>query len=255
MIKYKLAELIRRLRRLRYLRNEEVQLPPIEESPRAKAAYLRALRAMLRELGRAARSARDEFALRALNTLADNLSGTAEQMVQRILRLEAERHTSTFLRTARRTLGIDLSSVVKQEDLGEYLAKAGLRNSALIKGLADDTVKRVQNTVLTAMINGTPSKELSQILSKDLGISDRRARLISRDQLAKMNSDMNRIRHEQAGVTHYRWSTSQDERVRPRHRSLDGSVYKYGEPTGAEDGLPPGQPINCRCVAIGIVKF
>jgi uncharacterized protein with gpF-like domain len=43
--------------------------------------------------------------------------------------------------------------------------------------------------------------------------------------------------------------------VGPLHRSLDGKVYEYGKPTGAEQGLPPGQPINCRCVARGIVEF
>ena len=60
---------------------------------------------------------------------------------------------------------------------------------------------------------------------------------------------------KQAGIEKYTWRTSQDELVRPRHARLEGNVYRYGEPTGAEDGLPPGQPIQCRCVAQAIVSF
>ena len=56
-------------------------------------------------------------------------------------------------------------------------------------------------------------------------------------------------------MTSYTWMTSRDERVRPRHKELDGKEYEYGKPTGAEDGLPPGQPIMCRCVARGIVEI
>jgi SPP1 gp7 family putative phage head morphogenesis protein len=86
-------------------------------------------------------------------------------------------------------------------------------------------------------------------------MSDNRAKLIARDQTAKLNSDLNRFRQDQAGVDKYVWRTSQDERVRARHRGLEGKVYEWGEPTGAEDGLPPGQPIQCRCVAQGVVEF
>mgnify|MGYP000156213867 CR=1 FL=1 len=74
-------------------------------------------------------------------------------------------------------------------------------------------------------------------------------------KVGKFNADLNRIRHEQAGVTEYEWMTSRDERVRARHRKLHGTVYTYGKPTGAESGLPPGQPIRCRCVARAVVRF
>ena len=98
-------------------------------------------------------------------------------------------------------------------------------------------------------------RDLRARLKADFGIADKRAALIAQDQTAKLNSDLNRIRQEQAGVTSYEWRTSRDERVRERHRKLDGTVYKWGEPTGAEEGLPPGKPIRCRCVALGVVDF
>lgn len=246
---------INRLARRRRAKGQAIDLPKIEETAKARVQYLRVLRRMLREVGRRSRRARDQFDFEQLAALAVHLSITAEAMVSRILWLESQRHTETFKATVKRALGIDLAQVVRQEDLTEYLRTASLRNAGLIKNLGDDAVRRVQQTVTTALINGRPVKQLQAELTEQLRISDRRAQLIAQDQMAKLNSDLNRIRHQQAGITQYRWLTSRDERVRARHRDLEGKVYKYGEPTGAEGGLPPGQPIRCRCVAVGIVEF
>ena len=246
-------------------------LPVIEDRAGARIDYIRTLRVMLkganayvremmlpeieREIAATlTRDIGDDMFVRFAGFVA-NLAYAAEQMVARILRLEAKRHTDTFRETARKALGIDLSVVVREEDLAAYLETATTRNVGLIRGLSADLVKRIQDRVTTALIQGQSAKALRKTLTEEFGIADRRAQLIAQDQLAKLNSDLNRIRHEQAGVTSYKWMTSRDERVRPLHQSLEGKVYKYGEPTGAEQGLPPGQPIRCRCVARGIVQF
>ena len=267
MIRYSLARLAERRK------GTAQPLPAMHGSVGAETAYVRALRAMLREMAAYTREtivpvAEREIAAKRrvtmdvdrswfeqLSALSVRLSIATEAMVLRILGLEAKRHTDGFKATAKRVFGVDLTAVVREEDLAYYLESAAARNAGLIKGLAADTVKRIQNTVTTAVINGTPAKVLRKKLTEDFGFSDRRAKLIARDQIAKLNSDLNRERHLQAGVTTYTWRTAHDERVRPLHRSLDGEVYQYGKPTGAEQGLPPGQPVNCRCVAVGVVKF
>jgi SPP1 gp7 family putative phage head morphogenesis protein len=267
MIRYNLARLAER-------RKGTVQpLPPIHGSLGAEKAYLKALRSMLREMAAHVRqhivpiAEREIAAQRALTrdmgehdfdsleSLTERLVAIASATVRRILGLEAKRHTDTFMATAKRVLGVDLAAVVRQEDLAGYLDTAAARNAGLIKSIGDDTVKRIQTAVTNAVINGTPAKDLRKELTRQFGFSDRRAKVVARDQIAKLTSDMNRRRQTQAGVTSYRWRTSEDERVRPLHRELDGKVYEWGKPTGAEDGLPPGQPIMCRCVAIGIVQF
>jgi len=268
MIRYDLSSLAQRRK------GTAVTLPAISGSIGAETAYLKALRSALREMAAHTREmilpvAEREIALNkstitadmgehdfaSLEVLTNRLVSTASSMVRRILGLEAQRHTSTFMAAAKRVLGIDLSAVVRQEDLADLLDNAVVRNVGLIKGLLDDTAKRIKGKVIDAVINGRSATVLRKELTEQFGISDRRAKLIARDQISKLNSDLNRIRQVQAGVTSYEWMTAHDERVRPLHRSLDGKEYKYGEATGAEGGLPPGQPINCRCIARGIVKF
>lgn len=268
MIRYRLASLVPNRRK-----GSTAQLPKIAGTLAAEREYLKALRTILREMARETRenivplAVAEIAASRAMTKDAEaswfdrliamsvRLAVTAEGMVNRILGLESQRHTDRFMETAKRTLGVDLAAVVREEDLGDYLRAAGLRNAALIKGLADETVKRIQQLVMNAVINGRSAADLKADLTKQFHFSDNRAWLIARDQIAKLNSDLNKIRHQQAGVTEYTWRTSADERVRERHRKLEGKVYKYGEPTGAEEGLPPGQPIRCRCIAQAIVQF
>lgn len=265
MIRYDLAAMVERRKGATAL------LPPIEDSAGARADYLKALRALLRAANAYVRETmlpeieREIAATLTMDIGGDmfarfagivaNLAYAAEQMVDRILGLEAKRHTAKFKAQAKKALGIDLTAVVREEDLAGYLENAATRNVGLIRGLSADLVKRIQERVTTALIQGETAKALRKTLTEEFGIADRRAQLIAQDQIAKLNSDMNRIRHEQAGVTSYKWLTSRDERVRPRHRELEGKIYKYGEPTGAEGGLQPGQPIRCRCVARGLVTF
>jgi len=244
---------IRRL--LRRARGTVILLPGIQETAGGKNAYLKALRALLRAIGVTARASATEEELNLLASRALGLATVAERAVNTILRLEAQRHTKTFMAGAKRALGIDLSAVVRDEDLTDYLRLASARNALLIKSLSEDAVKRVQQTVLDGLIAGTSRADVQKTLTEQFGIADNRAKLIAQDQMAKLSSDLTRVRHEQAGITEYDWYTSRDERVRPRHRALQGKRYRYGEPTGAEGGVGPGQAVRCRCFARGVVEF
>lgn len=260
---YNIPDLIRRTGR----RSANVILPPISATLQTERAYLKAERAMLRGIARAiaqdivpryrAMITRDADAqsFDRLKRIAEALVRVAQSTVNRILGLEAQRHTEKFVQVARTAIGIDVSAIVTQEDLTEYMALAARRNADLIKSQSDDMIRRIELATIQNQIAGNPVSVLRKKLTEEFGIADRRAKLIARDQTAKLNSDLNRIRQEQAAVERYQWMTSHDERVRELHRRIDGNEYQWGKPTGAESGLPPGQPIQCRCVARGIVRF
>ena len=265
---FRLAEIAQRKRR-------QVLLSPISDSIGAQKEYLRTLRAMLRKLAAVVRAdilpeaerelaarkadltqdAVGDNALERLRIVAEALRRTSEAMVGRIIDLEAGRHTDKWKASVRSALGIDIATVVRQEDLSDYLQTAVRRNAALIQSLSADTIARVERATYDAILQGRTAKQLRSQLTHEFGVLDSRAKLIARDQVSSLNADLNEIRHRQAGIDRYIWSTSNDERVRPRHRDIDGKEYEYGKPTGAENGLPPGRPIQCRCVARPVVEF
>ncbi len=76
------------------------------------------------------------------------------------------------------------------------------------------------------------------------------AALIARDQVSKLNGQLNRARQTAAGITSFVWETREDDRVRPEHRELQGRTFTWDEGAG---GVYPGEPIQCRCWARAVV--
>jgi len=97
---------------------------------------------------------------------------------------------------------------------------------------------------LNDLNNPIPLEERTQ---KILNSSRSRARLIARDQTAKINGELSRLRHQAAGAQRYVWRTVSDERVRDDHAAVDGDEYFYGATTNTNSGAPPQVDIQCRC--------
>lgn len=243
-------------------------LPPIQERLQTRRAYQVELRKVLRGLAREVRetvipalsqdrrlNADSETFFITLEEEAERLEAQALAAATILFRRESQAHTRRFIASVRSAVGVDLTAVILNEDLAQYLSDQATRNASLIKSLSQETINNIRQIVLNAKLNGTSITQVREELKRRFDISNRRATLIAFDQTAKLTSDLNRIRQEQAGVTSYRWLTAADERVRDLHRGLDGTVYEWDEATGAEGGARPGQPVRCRCVARGIVEF
>lgn len=128
-------------------------------------------------------------------------------------------------------------------------------NLRLITALSRDKVRRVSR-VLRESNAGERAEDIAAKIVRTTGATESHARLIARDQVAKLNSQAMREKHEDAGITEYVWSTSLDERVRDEHRELDGKRFKYAEPPVTNDRGErnnPGEDIQCRCVAVPVI--
>ena len=137
-------------------------------------------------------------------------------------------------------------------------AGPGSRLVQLYEKKRDDSIKLVENAqrvysdqvreVFSDPANfGLRVEELQAKLVERGNVSESRAELIARDQTLKTLGGINEVRQREAGVNSYTWSTSNDERVRDEHAELEGQVFSWDNPP--EEGNP-GQPIQCRCVAV-----
>lgn len=200
-------------------------------------------------------AAGDRFAalFRRFAELTTRLSGIATDLVSNILNLSTDRHTDQWLSRVKSTLGIDLAAVISKNDLNELVSIARERNAALITKLSDETRARIAGNVYDNITQGGSAKTLAGKLTESFGFSRKRAKLIARDQTAKFNSDLTKLRQEQAGIDSYEWSTSGDERVRPTHRENDGKIFRWDTPP--ERTGHPGHDIQCRCVALAVVEW
>lgn len=125
------------------------------------------------------------------------------------------------------------------------------RNLALIKSLAAEKVARVKR--LLEESPGSRVETLAKRIGEETGASRRRAELLARDQTLKLNAQVAQARHQAAGVTEYVWRTSRDERVRSRHKALEGTRQSYAEPPVVDPRTGrrahPGDDYQCRCTA------
>jgi SPP1 gp7 family putative phage head morphogenesis protein len=180
----------------------------------------------------------------------DRMSAMAEGQVARIYGDEERRLRRRLGANIKATYKVDPNNIWSQADVKDQLEVAVNQSVSLIKGMTDDLAKKVEFTILDAAQKGQSTTQLSERLKNEMGISRDRARLIARDQVSSLNAALTKARQKQMGLDQYIWHTAQDERVRHAHRLREGKVFSWDNPP--EDGHP-GEPINCRCVAIGLV--
>jgi SPP1 gp7 family putative phage head morphogenesis protein len=187
-----------------------------------------------------------------LRQQVDHDAGGMAGVIRAIFTQEAARNTGAYESAVRSTFGVDISSVLGAEDVAAYVEAAGIKSASYIRGIADELITRVEREILDGAAQGRRTKDVAKDLAAQFGWSQKRAKFIARDQTATLNGNLNQVRQTQLGIDRYEWSTSLDERVRPLHASFEGNVYSWDRP-GPDDGLHPGQPINCRCVALAVV--
>jgi SPP1 gp7 family putative phage head morphogenesis protein len=117
---------------------------------------------------------------------------------------------------------------------------------ALVKDLPVRTLTEIEGIVIRGVSEGRLHGDIAKEIQKRVNIGKNRAALIARDQVGKFYGVVNRERQKALGLTRFRWRTVGDERVRSKHKHLDGRIFTWDNPPS--EGIP-GQPINCRCTA------
>ena len=161
-------------------------------------------------------------------------------------------------RDLKKSAGIDVYS--GNTVLQDYLKASAQQNAQLIKSIPAKYLEEVQTLVMANMRSGMRPGYIEKALQEQFGVTQRRAKMIARDQTSKIQGELNRKQQQGAGFTHFRWLTSHDSRVRHDHDVFEHRVTKYGKGVylwsdlPLEKGVPvsPGSPINCRCTAIPV---
>lgn len=148
----------------------------------------------------------------------------------------------------KRVVGVPVSS------LGSPADSFRDTNLQLIRKLDAEQVAQLREILEDAERNATRVETLRAQIQERLEVTKSHADLIARDQTMKLNGDLTKYRQQGAGITQYEWSTSNDERVRPGHADLDGTIQSWDLPPVTNDKTGdrnhPGQDIQCRCVAV-----
>lgn len=182
---------------------------------------------------------------------AERLAAGAQVEASAAIQKEAQRNTRQFIAGVQAQAQIDVTALLRDDDLVDLLSIKSEEANRLITNLSLDVHNRIERETLGAIFEGRSNEQIAKSLQEIDGIGRNRSRLIARDQANKLNNAMNQFRQEQAGVTHYRWKTILDGRERPSHHANNDQVFAWSSPP-ANTGHP-GHDINCRCRALAII--
>lgn len=153
-----------------------------------------------------------------------------------------------FHQTLKKAYGVDIFT--SEQWLLEQLKLFELQNINLIKSIPTQLHEKLRYKFVDAVQKGRRWEEVAKEIEELTGATRKRARLIARDQIGKLNGQLTQLRQKQIGVKSYIWRTSLDERVRKLHVSREGEQFDWDNPPN--DGHP-GEAINCRCYAEAVL--
>lgn len=269
------------------LRGRDRFLPPTTPSKRAEVYYRDALadfiRAMINRITDALskKNLVDAVAISDddyINSLIEVLASIAGERIEERAKLLATRFVSKvhyqnktqFARNFKNAFDIDLSNIIEKEILGDTLAVAIQQNVELITSIKNDFINDIGSNVFTNYKKGFRHGELINEIRTRGNVSYSRAKLIARDQTAKINADFEEERNKKLGFDIYKWKGTGDARERDSHRVLNNMLCKYSDPTVYSDDEGKtwkkrksiggyigkcGEDYQCRCLAIPYIKF
>ena len=210
----------------------------------------------------------------------------AHKMVKSVERINRGRYASAL----KSSFDIDVEGVLASEGLQSFTEAQIAKNATLIKSIPEEFIKNIETIVYNGITSGeryeTIAKKISGVkdISSVFGKLDNRVKVIARNEVATINSQINQKRLQSLGLDLYIWRTADDERVRgnpggkypnarPRHDTMEGKICKWNDATVYADSIKdakegkwkkrssiggpnqhPGEPIACRCYAEPIIE-
>jgi SPP1 gp7 family putative phage head morphogenesis protein len=126
-----------------------------------------------------------------------------------------------------------------------------------IKNWNPEQVTRLREMVERIQTTGDNSS-IRQLIEDEWHTSAAKARFLARQETSLFFSKLSMTRAGNAGVRRYRWSTSHDQRVRPDHKDLQGTIHAIDDPPIVDSRTGrrahPGQDFGCRCSPIWVLE-
>lgn len=186
------------------------------------------------------------------------------EKLERIADMGHKTAVKEWKKVIHKTLGIDIledyySSEQYQKILKEWIAE----NVSLIQTVPMDSLGKMQEIIFTSYIEGSTVTDIVRQMQKQYVMDKSHARMIARDQTARLNAAITQHQQTDAGIDRYKWSAAGDSRTRDCHAYLDGKIFSWDNPqemwymtkkgrvmTGRR--CHPGEDYQCRCCALPV---
>ncbi len=172
-----------------------------------------------------------------------------------------EKVSKKFAARAKNGADVSLKSILKEEgftvdfrmtrQLNDILQATVAENVNLIKSIHTMYFDQVQTVIMQAVKNGRDMEYIRKELTERFGVSERKAKIIARDQTNKAMQTISRARALETGITQARWVHIPGAKTsRETHKHFDGKPFDLNKGMYDKDvnkWVMPGELINCNC--------
>ncbi len=228
---------------------------------RAEMQYGRQLRAIARNCGLLAhhydpdKPETAHWIVGALRQYAETVRNWATASGARMLAEVEHRDAQAWARHSK-NMSEGLQREIMTAPTGDLLRALLAEQVDLITSIPRDAAVRVQELSVRGMEGSERPSHIAAEIMRTGEVTESRARLIARTEVARASSKMTESRARYIGSEGYIWRTSQDRDVRPEHKKLNGKYFSwYDPPIAGSNGerAHAGQIYNCRCVPEPVV--
>lgn len=165
-------------------------------------------------------------------------------LVQPFLQRTATFNAGQINKILHNLVGVDV--VGSEPWLADTIAEYTRNNVALIRTVPATFFAEIEKLITHQISAGDRWEDMADTLTDRYGVSESNAQRIARDQIGKLNGQLNETRQTELGIEFFIWRTMRDNRVRDEHEALDGERFAWDDPPA--EGTP-GEPVQCRCYA------
>lgn len=174
-----------------------------------------------------------------------------EKKLRDVATINRKMTTKEWRKAIKSTLGVDIREDYYLGDFYKEQIEEWIKdNIDLISTIPNDSLDKMRELVYSGYMTGKTTTRILKEIQRAYKVNLKHAKLIARDQTAKLNGQIQRHQQIDAGITEYIWCTCGDERVRASHKALDGKKFSWDNPPLNSDGRAchPGEDYQCRCI-------
>lgn len=187
--------------------------------------------------------------IKALNDYAKLVEPWAEAVAGFMLADVARRDQAMWKQNSK-DMAKELGREISGAPTGDILRSLQEQQVKLIKSIPLEAAQRVHELTVEGLLTSERASVVTREILKIADVTESRARLIARTEVARASSNLLQARATWAGSDGYVWRTSGDSDVRDSHAEMEGKYVRWSTPPTL-DNLKghAGTLPNCRCFA------
>ena len=229
---------------------------------RLEAEYLRSLRQLTRQVESIVKQMAPEGVVNdsvelqnALRRYAEQVRPWATAVANKMVTRIADKDEAAWAQLGNE-MGRALRKEIQGAPTGDFLRMFLHEQVHLITSLPLDAAERVHKLTTEGITKGLRVPDIMTEILRTGEVTESRARLIARTEIARTASGLTMARAQYVGSTHYIWRTARDGDVRDSHKRMEGAVIPWATEPLLSDGTRThaGMIYNCRCYPQPIIS-